>query len=429
MGIRLVNKTSSTGHNLDMLRSLVLAFTCTLLAQEPLRLPREHRDYGLPNANATWLPYSEDAEHPCNEIWRAMYLTRCTPRHVAGALPREHRDPQKFFVPGWYFAKRTGTESDQRLFGGDGRQLPVEGFSATASQELGRLLRQVEGDVLRELKSRPRAAVWFQHDLLRLARRLIDTKQNPSLLKPLLRCAQRVALPRATLQSDALQTASPTQIATELAGFDLTDSVEIQRRSSRLFDAEYVQLWSSVYLTTPGKSPQATVAWLTGSEARPPLPLHSTALLVQGVVAVDDAGAPCATQLILEARTQRLVNTKPLAFDNRTTTRDGVDFAIWSLPRAAVRDYDGGTTAVACTDFRSIDMESQDLFRDYGTRKHTTYAAQCTLCHRRSETPDEAIAGFSALRRSSEPRPAEPGERKAQAEREMLRFLDKLASK
>ena len=163
--------------------------------------------------------------------------------------------------------------------------------------------------------------------------------------------------------------------------------------------------------------------------ARPPLPLHSTALLVQGVVAVDDAGAPCATQLILEARTQRLVNTKPLAFDNRTTTRDGVDFAIWSLPRAAVRDYDGGTTAVACTDFRSIDMESQDLFRDYGTRKHTTYAAQCTLCHRRSETPDEAIAGFSALRRSSEPRPAEPGERKAQAEREMLRFLDKLASK
>ena len=119
-----------------MLRALVLAFTCTLVAQAPLRLPREHRDYGLPNTNATWLPYSSVADHCCNEIWRALYLTRCIPSDIGGALPEEHAHPREFFVAGWYFKKRTGTANDQRLFGGDGRQMPVEGFAAADKKHL-----------------------------------------------------------------------------------------------------------------------------------------------------------------------------------------------------------------------------------------------------------------------------------------------------
>lgn len=408
---------------------LLLALTCTAIAQEPLRLPATHRDHGLPNPKAIWSPYSQDTNHCCNQIWRAMYLARCIPKDVCGALPQEHTDAREFFVPGWYFARRQGVERDQRLFGGDGRQMPVEGFDGESSQQLLALLRQIDGDVLRELQRRSRAAVWFQHDLLRLARRLLDTRQNPELIQPLLLCAQRVALPRTVLLSDAVRTASVEDVAAQIEGFDLANSVEVQRRSSRLFDAEYVQLWSSIYLMLPNETRSATTGWLTAGEARPPLALQATALLVQGIVAIDDAGAPCATDLILEARTQRLTNRKPLAFDNATTTRDGVDFAMWSLPRRAVRDLGPKTNAVPFAAFRSIDMESQELFRDYGTRKHTTYAAQCTLCHRRSNTPDEAIAGFSALRRSSKPRPAKAGERKLQAEGEMLRFLDKLRGK
>ena len=93
-----------------------------------------------------------------------------------------------------------------------------------------------------------------------------------------------------------------------------------------------------------------------------------------------------------------------------------------------MRDFDRSHKqgSVPFSAFREIDMESQELFRDYGTRKHTTYAAQCTLCHRRSNTPDEAIAGFSALRVSAKPRIAQPGERRRLAEGEVLRFLDKL---
>lgn len=412
-----------------MLRLLVLALTCTAAAQEPLRFSREHSDYGLPNANAIWLPYSSNADHCCNQIWRAMYLAQCVPRDVGGALPQEHSEPAEFFVPGWYFTKRQGVERDRHLFGGDGRQMPVEGLARANSKQLLVWLQQVDGDVLRELKTRPRAAVWFQHDLLRLARRLLDTKQNPELIEPLLHCAHRVALPKSVLQSDAVRTASARDVAAQLKNFDLAKSVEVQRRSSRLFDAEYVQLWSSIYLTSPGQDRKAIAAWLASGKGRAPLAMHSTALLLQGIVAVDDAGAPCATDLVIEARTQRLSNREPLAFDNPTTTRDGVDLAMWSLPRTAVRDMDAATTAVPFAAFRSIDMNSQELFRDYGSLKHTTYAAQCALCHRRSNTPDSAIAGFSSLRLSSKPRVAMAAERKRQAEGEMLRFLDKLRSK
>jgi len=429
MGIGAASKTPTIGHNHDMLRLLALITTCCLGAQQPLRLPREHQDYGLPHASAAWRPYSQREDHVCNAIWRAMYLTECAPTQVGRALPREHDDPAQLFVKGWYFAKRDGDANDRRLFGGDGRQMPVEGFGDAEARALLKLLRQIDGAALHDLKRRRKAAVWFQHDLLRLARRLLDAGQNAALLQPLLACARRVALPRDVLQSGAIRTASREAIAAQLADFDLPNSVEVQRRSSRLFDAEYVQLWSSIYLTIPGRSRAATAAWLTADTGRPPLALRSKALLIQGIVAMDDDGAPCATEMVIEARTQRLSNRDPLASDNHTTTRDGVDFAMWSLPRSAVRDHGADSAETPCADFRRIDMESQDLFRDYGTRKHTTYAAQCTLCHRRSHSPDEAIAGFSALRTSSKPRPAAAGERKAQAEDEMLRFLDKLRSK
>lgn len=411
-----------------MIRCLIFSLVATLgVAQEPsLRLPATHADFGLPNQAAIWLPYASEPDHVCNRIWRALYLTECIPTVVGGALPREHSAPEDFFVAGWYFKKRKGEERDRRLFGGDGRQLPVEGFDDDHSEELIRWLEQVDGDVLRELRQRPRAAVWFQHDLLRLARRLLDVKKNEELLEPIWRCVQRVALPRRLLASSAVRTATFADIASRLPDFEADRSFEVQRKSSRLFDAEHVQLWSSVYLFLPEHTSKAAVAWLTSGESRPPLPVHAMALLIQGIVAIDDEGKPVATDLVIEARTQRLLNRKPLAFDNPSTTRDGVDFAMWSLPRAAVRDCDASVGRVEFDKFRAIDMESQELFRDYGSRKHTTYAAQCTLCHRRSHSPDEPIAGFSALRSSSKPRLAKAGERRQLAESEMARFLDKL---
>lgn len=412
-----------------MRQLLLIALTAAAVAQAPQRLGASHPDFGLPNHEAAWLPYANDPEHCCNRIWRAIYLMECIPSEVGGALAAEHGKPAEFYVAGWYFKKRQGEASDRRLYGGDGRQMPVEGFDAATEHRLIAALRDLDGEIATELKQRPRAAVWLQHDLLRLCRRLMRTKQSSALLQPLHECAQRIALPRRVLLSTAVRTATAAEIATHIEGFEFKDCIEVQRRSSRLFDAEYVQLWSSIYLATPNTHAEATASWLTAGKRRTPLPMHSAALLVQGIVAVDNTGAPCATDLVIEARTQRLTNRRPLSFDNPTTTRDGVDFAMWSLPRRAVRDLDTDTPAVPFQAFRSIDMESQELFRDYGSRKHTTYAAQCALCHRRTNSPDEAIAGFSAVRLSSNPRPAQPLERRHQAEREMLRFLDKLRGK
>jgi hypothetical protein len=406
--------------------ALGLANTLAVAQQPPLRFPQSHPDFGLPNPEATWLPFHQDPEHVCNRIWRALYLKQCVPTVVGGALKAERSSPKEFFVAGWYFQKRPGLAEDQRWFGGDGRQMPVEEFDAEGSAQLAAWLQQVDGDILQELRTRPRAAVWFQHDLLRLARRLLDVKKNAELLTPLWHCVQRVALPRAVLQSAAVRTADFAEIAKQLPDFDPQRSIEIARHSSRLFDAEYVQLWSSVYLTMPTLEPKAAEAWLLAGRERSPLPLHSMALLIQGIVAIDDTGRAVATDLVIEARTQRFSNREPLAFDNPTTTRDGVDFAMWSLPREAVRDCGATTTSIQFAKFRAIDMESQELFRDYGSRKHTTYAAQCTLCHRRSNTPDVSIAGFSALRLSSQPHRAEPGERRTLAETQMQRFVTTL---
>lgn len=411
-----------------LISTLLAAATTAPAAAQQLRQPKGHPDHGLPVADAAWLPYHADRAHVLNRIWRRLYLVRCVPKDVATALPREHGDEREYFVGGWYFGKRAGRPEDERLFGGDGRQLPVEGFDAARSAELSKWLGEVDGDVAKQLRARPRAAVWFQHDLLRLSRRLLDTEQNPELLAPLWRCALRVALPRDVLQSDALRTFALADVAAALPDFDPAQSVEVARRSSRLFDAQWVQLWSTIHVQFPGRSPDETLAWITAEERAEPLPLHGIAVLQQGIVAVDERGESCATSLAIEARVQRLQNRDPLSFDNDTTTRDGVDFAMWSLARRTVRDLKSDAK-VPFAALRSIDMNGQELFRDYGTRKHTTYAAQCALCHRRTHGPDEELAGFSALRTTSKPRRAEPGERQRLAEVEMQRFVDELRAR
>ena len=71
--------------------------------------------------------------------------------------------------------------------------------------------------------------------------------------------------------------------------------------------------------------------------------------------------------------------------------------------------------------------EDQALFRDYGSLKHTTFAAQCALCHRLHGVADTHLGGFITLGPSAKPRPAMTGlERLRLAEREVLPFLGKL---
>jgi hypothetical protein len=248
-------------------------------------------------------------------------------------------------------------------------------------------------------------AVLFQHDLLRAGERLLDTGNNPELLPALAAAVRAVALPAEQLArlDDPLRAhlASPAgaelvaALPTELGG-KATDCREVLRRSTRLFDAEKSLLWSRVFLAHP-EGADALAGMLpkpgAGRDAPgPTVPLGFRAVLVQGIVAVDRAGALRATPVSFDVRTQVLRNRDGLAADNPTFTRDGLDFGIWQLEREGVRR--GEAAAL----FRRIEADDQDLFRDYGTSKHTTWRGQCTLCHRLTDTPEPHLGGFPVLR-------------------------------
>lgn len=409
-----------------MLRRLLpLAVSLPLLAQDaaPRWLPPAHPDRGLPDPAAVWCPYDADPQHVLNRVFRAFHVVQAVPAEVAAALPRERGDEPKFYAAGWYFDQRDGVTADARWFGGDARQLPRERFDDDEAVRLTADLAAIDGAVVTALRATPRLAVLFQSDLLRMGQRLLDTEANPELLSPLLAAAERVALPAAALQEAALRTFALADLAPIVDGIEVEQLIEIERRSTRLFDATFTGLWSSVFIAWPqGGAGLAT--WMADAARRPrefaSVPIGTRAVLVQGIVAMDDQGKPRATDLVVDVRLQELVDRRPLAFDNATATRDGVDFRVFWLERQVAREQ----RELGLAAFREWAAMDQVLFRDYGSRKHTTVGAQCALCHRRTHTPDEAIAGFLALRPSAQPRPVTgPEERRQRAEAEFGRFL------
>ena len=54
--------------------------------------------------------------------------------------------------------------------------------------------------------------------------------------------------------------------------------------------------------------------------------------------------------------------------------------------------------------FRFVPDTAQSLFLEYGTAKHTTYAAQCALCHRATNGGGQAPSGVRMLSRFAEPK-------------------------
>lgn len=392
---------------LAMLGFVTLAGT---RVDEPERLPAGHPDRGLPNPSYDWRPYHAARDHVLNRIARSIWLVKVTPAEVAGALTQEHASDESFFQPGWYFAKRKGEARDERWFGGDGRQLVREGFADDERDAFLATLTELDERVVQELHARPDLAVLFQNDLLRLMRRLEETKRNPELLAPLRDAVHRVALPSTafdTLQDPLIAHAPPS------LRLDTRRATEVQRRSTRLFDAARIFAWTRVFLETPEEAP-SVLDLLAREDREAPLGLHS--VMFQGAVAIDASGDVRATPITLEVRTKTFTNEQPLSFENPTSTKDGIDFAVAILRREGLRT---GKDV-----YRVIDPDDQVMFRDYGTLKHTTLRAQCTLCHRRTNTPETALAGFSTLRSSAMAHPVDNAlERLHQARREVAEWI------
>jgi hypothetical protein len=418
-----------------LLHTLVALLTTSALlwAQQPRRHPPASADRGLPQHTDLASPYHGDPQHLLNRIFRALYFVETVPDEVGAALPRERGEQPDFWVAGWVHRKRPGTEEDRRWFGGDGRQLPVEGYQPEPAAELAELLRQLGPAEAAPLRQPPELAVLFQHDLLRLGQRLLDTRQNAELLPLLRQAATAVALPTSSLE----QLCNPILAAhavkagpgskglpawpPELGGDADSPFREVLRKSTRLFDAERTLLWSRLWLHHPD-GPEALAAMLPQPGSikgpNPKVPSGFAALLVQGIVALADDGRPHATPVVVDLRTQWLANRAPLGHENATFTRDGIEFGIWQLEREAWRRGDHAQA------LRSVEPDDQDLFRDYGTLKHTTYRAQCTLCHRNSDTPEPELGGFPVLRHHAGAAFAITGsERLRLAEQQVIKLL------
>lgn len=137
----------------------LVAFILALALASPAvgldeRYPIGHPDQGLPRPDAIWSPYHVDPTHALNRVFRASFLVTTIPAEVGLALPREHRDPAEFFRKPWYFAVRPGTSADQKLFGGDTRLLPREGFTSGEATAFAQALAELDGDAVRQFLRR-----------------------------------------------------------------------------------------------------------------------------------------------------------------------------------------------------------------------------------------------------------------------------------
>ena len=223
------------------------------------QFPVGHPDQGLPRPEFVPAPYHEDPNHALNQVFRASFLATVAPAEVGLALPREHGDPAEFFRKPWYFAVRPGTPADRKLFGGDARLLSQEGFAPDEAASFARALAEVDGEGARTLKKRPELAVLFQHDLLRVAQRLMEAGRNPELLRPIGEAVKRVALTSAQLsqlpstyeiglKSGSLDSALPPDLLRVDSPVNGT-YLELLRNSTRVFDASRTLAWSRVFIS------------------------------------------------------------------------------------------------------------------------------------------------------------------------------------
>jgi len=260
----------------------------------------------------------------------------------------------------------------------------------------------------------------------------METGRNPELLRPIGEAVKRAALNSAQLS----QLPSTYELGLKHGSLDSAlppgllrvnppangPYVELLRNSTRVFDASRTLAWSRVFIAWP-TAREGLMDFLSSDAKgiRVEVPTGAISVLVQGIMAIDDQGRPHATPLAFDVRIKCLANRDPMSVQNLTTSRDGIQVRAFELRRASLRQ--GAHDRL----FRLLHDDDQAMFRDYGTLKHTTLAAQCTLCHRLHGVSDAYLGGFITLGPSARPRPAVTGsERLRLAEREASQFLANL---
>lgn len=423
-----------------LLRLQLLAFlvlTASASAEEPApqnRHPAGHELEGLPVAVDRESAYSSDPQALPNRLHRLLFIDEVVPEEIAASLPAERRQEgtadAEFFRKGWYFRKRKGEAADSHLFGGDVRISPVLRPDEARTRALLAVLEECatreQVEACTDLRE-PMARLLLQWDLLTLWWRWERLEQiDPQLLTALCRSADALALPRSTLDALDSGAASLGKLAGENPARDRCQPFvptgwidaagrfawpELNRKSTKLFHAENQFRASRVFvdLPEPQLAPILAGGKVDAAAAQQPV----TSALVLTLMAVSRDGEVVATPVIDEVRIRRSAAGE----DAPSSSRDGSSH--WIFFRIRRGEEAESPTGL----FRFVPDTAQSLFLEYGSAKHTTYFAQCALCHRLKDAGGQTPWAIRSLAAHAAPRlVATPDERLRQAEGELAEF-------
>ena len=372
--------------------------------------PSTHDRAGLLPTTDPLPVYHPDPGYWLNQLHAALFIADRVPAEVAGALPEEQKaaglTSDQFYKVGWYFKKRPGTDADRRVFGGDGRVSPVEDFTGDRGQRLRELLAKLataDQVVTEPALKDPLARLMLQYDLLHVWTRLDKPGADPQTLAVVAKAVRVVALPADTLRAlpsgldklARLGTAGPPDRTTPYLSSGLIDKtndsgwVEVDRDStSTLFHAKNSLRVSRVYLNAGSR--EKTLAAITAGPAAK-LDIGTETAFLFEMIGLDPDLKPVPTAVVDEVRVRRLTGPVKLAPDNPTASKDGWDQWVYFRARPG-------------TEFRFVPDDTQSLFLEYGTAKHSTFAAQCALCHRATNAGGQTPLGVRTLAKHANPR-------------------------
>lgn len=405
----------------------LLVSVLALAAQEARSFGAGHESEGLPLTAQPTPMYARDPRHPLNELHALLFVAERQPTEIGASLPaeraREALPDAEFFTGKWYFRNRKGeaiTEADRRLFGGDVRVSPVEDLRGERGAKLRELLATLatreQVAAIAELRA-PLARAMLQWDLLsvwwRIERKALDGEPlaaEEATLVALARTIRALALDKseiAALESgvaalppagDGTDRAKP-YVPVGLLGGPQGAWLEIARDAKELFHARNSLRTARVFVRA--ESAEATrklvelSARATDEASTPRLDVGTEAALVLNLVLVDSELAAVASPVVSEVRVRRVTGPAELRPDNGSS-RDGWSHWIYMLSRP-------GALLASGERFRFVPDTAQALFLEYGSPKHTTYFAQCALCHRRTNSGGQDPDGIRALGRYGHP--------------------------
>lgn len=409
-------------------------------AQVAVRFPVGHPDAGLPMSDHPLAVYHQSAEHPLNRLHQLLFIADLVPEEINGSLPRE-LDAKTDVAKPWYFRKRAGAASDHKLFGGDVRVSPVltwpsdrtASFLAVANEVLALPMTPQDSGLS------PLSRLMLQWDLLSVWWRLEQQAGTPSeVLYALAKLIQLTAQPESVLR--ALPTGwnegrtqfianEPTNsAATPYFSADEILSgkqgwVELARRSTKLFVSPQSIRSSRVFLRLPENADLP--AWMEAQSAaskspdkRPPQRIETAMIL--SLIGITTELEPVATPFIDEIRFRTVFGADEAVDLSQTTTRDGSNLWLYFVDRQ--QTFSTGTPR-----YRFVSDENQAIFPEYGSAKHATYSAQCTLCHRLTNSGNQTVAGVRSLSTVAKPQvSSDPQHRYRLAESQMQVATERL---